>query len=135
MSDSLQPHGLQPTKLLRPWDFPGKSTGVGCLCLLQPQAWDVLISSFLPSTGGQHSEQRHFNSQAEGQDSLRLAVMYDYHNKSNRKQVKETVLTRVKIGFSLQQDLVFEALDTVLLTFPGPALVSRTMDICGYPFL
>ena len=34
MSDSLQPHGLQPTRLLPPWDFPGKSTGVGCHCLL-----------------------------------------------------------------------------------------------------
>ena len=34
-SDSSQPHGLQPTRLLRPWDFPGKSTGVGCHCLLQ----------------------------------------------------------------------------------------------------
>ena len=29
-----RPHGLQPTQLLRPWDFPGKSTGMGCLCLL-----------------------------------------------------------------------------------------------------
>ena len=35
VSDSLQPHGLQPTRLLRPWDFPGKSTGVGCHRLLQ----------------------------------------------------------------------------------------------------
>ena len=34
MSDSLRPHGLQPTRLLRPWDFPGKSTGVGCHWLL-----------------------------------------------------------------------------------------------------
>ena len=34
-SDSLQPHGLQPTRLLHPWDFPGKSTGVGCHCLLR----------------------------------------------------------------------------------------------------
>ena len=34
MSDSLRPHGLQPTRLLCPWDFPGKSTGVGCHCLL-----------------------------------------------------------------------------------------------------
>ena len=34
MSDSSRPHGLQPTRLLRPWDFPGKSTGVGCHCLL-----------------------------------------------------------------------------------------------------
>ena len=30
MSDSYGPHGLQPTRLLRPWDFPGRSTGVGC---------------------------------------------------------------------------------------------------------
>ena len=29
------PHGLQPTRLLCPWDFPGKSTGVGCHCLLR----------------------------------------------------------------------------------------------------
>ena len=34
-SDSVRPHGLQPTRLLCPWDFPGKSTGVGCHCLLQ----------------------------------------------------------------------------------------------------
>ena len=33
-SDSWRPHGLQPTRLLHPWDFPAKSTGVGCHCLL-----------------------------------------------------------------------------------------------------
>ena len=30
ISDYSRPHGLQPTRLLHPWDFPGKSTGVGC---------------------------------------------------------------------------------------------------------
>ena len=35
VSDSQQPHGLQPTRLLRPWDPPGKSTGVGCHFLVQ----------------------------------------------------------------------------------------------------
>ena len=30
----FDPHGLQPTRLLHPWDFPGKSTGVGCHRLL-----------------------------------------------------------------------------------------------------
>ena len=30
MSDSSRPHGLQPTRLLHPWDFPGKNTEVGC---------------------------------------------------------------------------------------------------------
>ena len=34
VSDSSRPHGLQPTRLLCPWDFPCKSTGVGCHCLL-----------------------------------------------------------------------------------------------------
>ena len=34
MSDTSRPHGLQPTRLLCPWDFPGKGTGVGCHCLL-----------------------------------------------------------------------------------------------------
>ena len=31
----LQPHGLQPTRLPCPWDFPGRNTGVGCHFLLQ----------------------------------------------------------------------------------------------------
>ena len=35
MSDSLRPHRLQPTRFLRPWDFPGNNTGVGCHFLLQ----------------------------------------------------------------------------------------------------
>ena len=35
VSDSSRPHGLQPTRLLHPWDFPGKSTGVECHCLLK----------------------------------------------------------------------------------------------------
>ena len=37
VSDPQRPHGLQPTRLLRPWGFPGKSTGVGCHCLLPPK--------------------------------------------------------------------------------------------------
>ena len=35
MSDSVRPHGLQPTRLPRPWYSPGKNTGVGCHFLLQ----------------------------------------------------------------------------------------------------
>ena len=42
VSDSSRPHGLQPTRLLHPWDFPGKSTGVGCHCLLH---WKVQVMS------------------------------------------------------------------------------------------
>ena len=35
VSNSVQPHRQQPTRLLRPWDSPGKNTGVGCHFLLQ----------------------------------------------------------------------------------------------------
>ena len=42
MSDSSWPHGLKPTRLLRPWDFPGKSTGVGCHRLLRVAAYDAI---------------------------------------------------------------------------------------------
>ena len=33
--NSLQPHGSQPTRLLCPWDSPGKNSGVSCHFLLQ----------------------------------------------------------------------------------------------------
>ena len=35
MSNPQWSHGLQPPRLLHPWGFPGKSTGVGCHCLLR----------------------------------------------------------------------------------------------------
>ena len=35
MSNSVQPHRRQPTRLPCPWDSPGKNTGVGCHFLLQ----------------------------------------------------------------------------------------------------
>ena len=35
MSDPVRPHRRQPTRLLCPWDSPGKNTGVDCHFLLQ----------------------------------------------------------------------------------------------------
>ena len=49
VSDSSRPHGLQPTRLLRPWDFPGKSTGVGCHCLLHVCSIETSCIWFLNS--------------------------------------------------------------------------------------
>ena len=47
VSDSARPHRLQHTRLLHPWDFPGKSTGVGCHCLLQ----DNVLEEHYPLSG------------------------------------------------------------------------------------
>ena len=50
MSDSVQPHRRQPTRLPRPWDSPGRNTGVGCHFFLQCMKvkkckWSCLIVS------------------------------------------------------------------------------------------
>ena len=54
VSNSSRPHGLQPTRLLHPWDFPGKSTGVGCHCLLLNITW-VIQNFSRPSQFFRHS--------------------------------------------------------------------------------
>ena len=53
MSDSSWPHGPQPTRLLCRWDFPGKSTGVGCHCLL----WSTHASNNYPTEIHQEQQQ------------------------------------------------------------------------------
>ena len=47
VSDSWRPHELQPTRLLSPWDFPGKSTGVGCHRLLSSDLLELIKHSLL----------------------------------------------------------------------------------------
>ena len=51
MSNSLLPHGLQPTRFLCPWDSSGKNTGVGCCTLLQgifpSQDWTCISYVYL----------------------------------------------------------------------------------------
>ena len=50
MSDSLQPHELQPARLLCPWNSQGKNTWVGCHSLLQgifPCQFSFTINNFL----------------------------------------------------------------------------------------
>ena len=49
----MRPHGLQPTRLLHPWDFPGKSTGVGAIAFSKGATEflkDVLAPVFLSSS-------------------------------------------------------------------------------------
>ena len=48
VSDSLRPHGLQPARLLCPWDSPGKNPGVGCHALLQGLFLTQGSNPFLP---------------------------------------------------------------------------------------
>ena len=65
----------------------------------------MLISSFLSSTFGPSSEQRHFNIQAKAQDSLRgRTLCMIIITKAMNSKSKKLFQHRVRIGFSLQQD-------------------------------
>ena len=59
VSDSVGPHRRQPTRLPRPWDSPGKNTGVGCHFLLQcmkvkseSASWEIWIPKSRADTCG-----------------------------------------------------------------------------------
>ena len=60
VSDSSRPHGLQPTRLLHSWDFPGKSTGVGCHCLLR-NCHEFFVSYEVPYTGTSYMPSHHWH--------------------------------------------------------------------------
>ena len=71
MSDSVQPHRRQPTRLPRPWDSPGKNTGVGCHFLLQCMKVKSQSCSVVSDS-----------SQPHGLQPTRLLCPWDFPGKS-----------------------------------------------------
>ena len=103
VSDPQRHLGLQPTRLLCPWDFPGRSTGVGCHCLLQeaPNQWgsDWRIRQERPPKGvGWNTRQRsrffssgrHWTKQIVGSISWNSLIDWKAYQAEN--QIQPTVL-------------------------------------------
>ena len=59
ISNSLQPHGLQPTRLLCPRDPPGNNTGVGCQCPLRKELVLIKRSTELSPSSQLHNMALH----------------------------------------------------------------------------
>ena len=83
MSDSLQPHGLQPAKLLCPWNFPGKNTGMGRHSQRQRRppknestlrAWSVCLLFLSPNQICPSSDQKHRAGSEMCEDPVLLKV-------------------------------------------------------------
>ena len=70
VSNSVQPHRRQPTRLLRPWDSPGKNTGVDCHFLLQPL---FLIPEYSGINKGQRISDRSKTAHRKPPDKCFLA--------------------------------------------------------------
>ena len=93
MSNSSRPRGLQPTRLLCPWDFPGKCTGVGCHCLL-PNNAITEIKNTLEGTNSRITEAEDRISEVE--DS-----MVEINETEKKKQFKEMRTTSETSGTML----------------------------------
>ena len=70
----LRPHGLQPSRLLCPRDFPGKNTGVGCHFFLQAIFPTQELNLHL-----QHWQAGSLPLSHEGCPSIHLYILHSYH--------------------------------------------------------
>ena len=73
---TLQPHGLWPARLLCPWNFSGKNTGVDCYFLLQGIFWTQGLNSVSPALAG-----RFFATEPLGKS------LYGMHNLTNSSKL------------------------------------------------
>ena len=104
MSDSVRPHRWQPTRLLCPWDSPGKNTGVGCHFLLQC----MKVKSESEVTQSCPTQRPH------GLQPTRLLHSWDFPGKSTGVGSHCLLRSRLALGFKSRfiQDLSFH--DSVL---------------------
>ena len=122
VSESLRPHGLQPTRLLCPWDSPGKNTGVSCHFLLQSQGKIYLKT---------HTDVvYHQTVQASEKNSILTSTRgktYALQREKNVKMIEAFLLGMMKLVFaicsvvsdSMQQHGLSPAMLLCPCDFPG----------------
>ena len=93
VSDSVLPHGLQPTRLLCPWDSPRKKTRVSCHALLQGifpnQGWNP---------GLPHCRQILYHLSHQGSPRILEWVAYSLSRGSSRPR-NQTGVSGIADGF------------------------------------
>ena len=121
MSDSVRPHRQQPTRLPRPWDSPGKNTGVGCHFLLQymkvksesevAQSCPTLSETMDCSLPGSSA---HGIFQARVLEWGAIAVLANFINTAREKERKEGMegrkgrnLRHVTIQFLVRNNILY----------------------------
>ena len=82
ISDSLWPHGLYSTRLLCPWNSPGRNTGVGC---------HVLLEGIFPTQGSNpgllHSRQILYRLSHQGSPRVLDWIAYSFSRGTSQPRV------------------------------------------------
>ena len=99
MSDSLRPHGLQPTRLLYLWDSPGKSIGVGCHCLLRFGSQAVTNLYLYSADTGTESFTVGSIGLSPSSAPQRLSILNDHH--SLRLLTASHIFSRVSVSTTM----------------------------------
>ena len=104
MSDSMRPQTRQPTRLCRPWDSPGKNTGMGCHFLLQcmkvksqsevAQSCPTLIDPMNYSLPGS-SVHGSFQARVLEWGAIAFSLLYTYIH--TKKKPTKTLFSDVKV--------------------------------------
>ena len=87
MSNSVQPFGLEPTRLFCAWDFPDKKTGVSCHFLLQAEARAI--------TPGNVTETFYFKTDGTKEYNFGIYVGREEYPVSAVVYIKNVTVTRV----------------------------------------
>ena len=94
----LQPHGLQPTRFLCPWDFLGKKTGVGC---------HVFIQGIFPIQGSNlyllHKQADSLLLSHQGSPSISYTPMQNKKFKKGKKKIQQPKAS-LKVRCTLEGD-------------------------------
>ena len=122
MSDSFRPHRPQSTRLLQPWDFPGKSTGVGCHCLLRYTHTHPIYQSHththkISLPGDSHT---HTHTHPIYQSSSDLHTHTHTHTHPYLLVIQETQITKLGLRTRGDQHVIFTK---VLVLFLLPASI------------
>ena len=131
--DPQRPHGLQPSRLLCPWDFPGKSTGVGCHCLLQE--WQMRHQTLCKDVLFWNSYDNSCVLEAEGVLWCDLLLALKYFSLGPNNTGWDLIgnflswgLTGSIVWFSNSQDIRARAIVITKINFKGLWLVKRNAD-------
>ena len=134
VSNPQWPHGLQPTRLLHPWDFPGKSTRVGCHCLLCLSPYHIesilqIRASGDKGTAGTKIARRNINNLSYSDDTILMTESKEALRSFWMKAKEESEKAGLKLN--IQKTKIMESSPIISWQIDGKTMETVTDFFLG----